>query len=106
MKSNVIPIDRRQLRPGECLYCFLIRMMETVGCDHTHASTLRWITAQPRSARWVLRWAESQHGICDCEVVSSVFRDEKRSVRHRKVRCALSYQQVDGRLVCGGVSAT
>jgi hypothetical protein len=89
--SNVIPFDRRQLRRGECLYCYLTRILETRGCDHTLTLTRRWIEAQPRSARWVVKWAHAQGGYCDCDVTFNVFRDDKRSARHRKVRCAPSY---------------
>jgi hypothetical protein len=89
--DNVIPLDRRAVRPDECLYCFLNRMLETSGCDHRMRLTQKWIGVQPRSARWVIRWAETQGGYCDCEVILNVFRDDKRSARHRKVRCAASY---------------
>lgn len=89
--AEVISIDQRLPRPSECLYCYLLRMIETFGCDHSMKLTQRWIDAQPRSARWVLRWAQAQGGDCDCEVVFNTFRDDKKSARHRKVRCASSY---------------
>jgi hypothetical protein len=66
-------------------------MLETRGCEHTLTLTSRWIDFQQRSARWVIRWAESQGGYCDCEVMFNAFPDNKRSARHRKVRCAPSY---------------
>ena len=102
MHTNVIPLDRRQVRRGECLYCYLARMLETTGCTHALTLTHRWIDAQPRSARWVIRWADAQGGACDCGVMFNVFRDNKRSARHRKVRCAASYQVGAGARQCGG----
>jgi hypothetical protein len=103
MAADVIPLDRHQARPGECLYCHLSRRLETVGCDHTLKLTRGWIDVQPRSARWVVRWAEIQGGYCDCEVMFNAFRDDKRSARHRKVRCAPSYEMNGAELQqCGG----
>ena len=102
--TNVIPIDRRLPRPGECLYCHLVRALETADCDHSKKLTERWIDVQARSARWVLRWAETQGGYCDCEIVMNVFDDGKRSVRHRKVRCAGSYERSTRDLTrCDGI---
>jgi len=104
--TNVIPIDGRLARAGECLYCHLARTMEVAGCDHTLKLTQRWIDAQPRSARWVVRWAQTQGGYCDCELATNVFSDEKRSARHRKVRCAASYERSTRELGnCAGVQA-
>ncbi|MFL6238596.1 MAG: DUF2695 domain-containing protein [Actinomycetes bacterium] len=91
--AEVVSIDRRAVRRGECLYCYLSRVTETYGCDDTLKLTQRWIDAQPRSARWVVKWAEGQGGGCDCEVLFNVLRDDKRSARHRKVRCAASYER-------------
>ena len=90
--AEVISLDRRAPRPSECLYCYLSRTMETFGCDNTLKLTNRWIGAQPRSHRWVVRWSETQGATCDCEVIANVLRDDKRSARHRKVRCAPSYR--------------
>jgi hypothetical protein len=101
--DNVIPFDRRAVRPGECLYCFLLRMLETHGCEHELRLTQQWIGAQQRSARWVIRWAETQGGGCDCEVLTHALRDDKKSARHRKVRCGPSYDVLRSQLLhCGG----
>jgi Protein of unknown function (DUF2695) len=106
MSAKVIRLDQRGTRPGECLYCYLSRLMETVGCDHTLKLTLRWIGAQPRSARWVIRWADTQGALCDCEVVREAFRDDKRSARHLKVRCRASYELSAAELChCEGAQA-
>ena len=105
-KAQVISIDQRSPRPDECLYCYLSRVMETFGCDHTVKLTRRWITAQQRSHNWVLRWAETQGGYCDCEVLLNTLRDDKRSARHRKVRCVPSYELAATELGrCEGVQA-
>jgi hypothetical protein len=105
-KTNVISLDGRLARPGECLYCHLVRTLETAGCDHSTKLTQRWISAQLRSARWVLRWAESQGGYCDCEVLMNAFRDDKVSARHRKVRCGASYDlSASETLPCQGVQS-
>ena len=89
--AKVVPLHGQRLRDGECLYCWLARSLETAGCDHTLSLTNLWIAAQPRSARWVVKWAQQQGGYCDCEVLMTTFRDDKGSTRHRKVRCAASY---------------
>lgn len=104
--SNVVSLDQRRVRPNECLYCHLTRMLEVKGCDHTLKLTGRWIDAQRRSARWVINWADRLGGGCDCEMLFSVFRDDKRGARHRKLRCAPSYETSVSQIeACRGVDA-
>jgi hypothetical protein len=99
--SNIVSIDRKMVRGSECLFCYLSRLLETVGCDHSLRLTMRWIEAQQRSARWIVKWAANQGGHCDCEVWLNAFRDDKQSARHRKLRCAASYAGAVSRCVGG-----
>ena len=78
--------------PGECLYCYLCRVLDEFGCQGSHEWTRRWCDAQPGSTGWVLGWVRRSGGCCcDCEVVVNVFDDGRRSKRHRELRCAASY---------------
>ena len=57
-----------QVRPGECLYCYAIRMLDAFGCDNR----LRWAKryrdlSAPRATSLESRLA-SMGGYCDCEV--------------------------------------
>jgi hypothetical protein len=55
-------------RPGECLACFVARMLRSFGCD----TTLRWAREfrgqrAPRATA-LERRLESMGGFCDCEI--------------------------------------
>jgi hypothetical protein len=56
------------VRPGECVYCYAIRMIDAFGCD----TTLRWaarfrdLTA-PRATALESRLGQ-MGGYCDCEI--------------------------------------
>lgn len=95
-EAHVRQVERDLTGVGEqeCLYCYLVRMLEEFGCaGENHQWTRRWIAAQPRPANWVLGWVKRNGGICcDCEVVMNVFRDDRFSQRHRRLRCEASYQ--------------
>ncbi|MGH8888196.1 MAG: DUF2695 domain-containing protein [Acidothermaceae bacterium] len=82
--------EASKLDGGECLYCYLLRMIGSFGC-RGHRFTQRWIESQPRLHGWVIRWVERGGGYCDCEVIFNVFRDDRTSERHRQLRCAASY---------------
>jgi len=77
---------------GECLYCYLLRMLDAFGCgDGGHRFTKKWIESQRTRHGWVLGWVCKRGGFCDCEVTFNVFRDDRDSERHRQLRCAASY---------------
>jgi hypothetical protein len=57
-----------RVRPGECVYCYVVRMIDAFGCD----TTLRWaarfrdVTA-PRATALESRLGRLG-GFCDCEI--------------------------------------
>jgi hypothetical protein len=62
--------------PGECLACFVVRMLKEFGCDNT----LRWARhyrdqRAPRAVGLEARLA-SRGGFCDCEIF---FNDVQRA---------------------------
>ncbi|GAB7007355.1 hypothetical protein JCM18899A_48300 [Nocardioides sp. AN3] len=60
-------------RVDECLVCFVLRRLESVGCDNT----LRWARVYRDVAapgdRGLERRLAARGGYCDCEVLSNVF---------------------------------
>jgi hypothetical protein len=84
-----------QVHDGECLYCYLVRMIEEFGCAGTHRFTERWRDAQPRHKPALVRWLQDNGGCCcDCEVVMNVFSRGRRSQKHRRLQCESSYRAV------------
>jgi hypothetical protein len=79
---------------GECLYCYLVRMFEEVGCAGGHRHSQRWAAAQPRPMTRLVDWFVANGGWCDCEVVLNVFRPGWRTERHRRLQCEASYAEV------------
>lgn len=94
---------------GECLACYLERMLGQHGCTHDHRFTRRWTQARRRgSPEGLVRWAQSRGGLCcDCEVVvNSLSRATAR--RRAGVLCdaALSWltsEQDERAPACSGV---
>lgn len=78
------------VRLGECLACYLTRMVEQFGC-HEHRFTRRWEAAQSRRMPALVRWAESQGGFCDCEVMFNAFGRGRRSAKHQRLQCEASF---------------
>jgi hypothetical protein len=77
--------------PDECLFCYLVRMLDGFGCDTTLRWTDRWRDQQPVALCWLTAWLHSGGGYCDCEVLFNVFEGGSRSARHRQLRCEASY---------------
>ena len=83
------------VRPGECLGCYLVRMIEAYGC-RGHGFTKSWIAAQqPRPPR-LLTWLKRNGGCCcDCEVIYNVL-GRVRVDRYTGLMCdAYRRQRVD-----------
>ncbi len=88
---RVLTNDVGRVEEGECLFCYLVRMLEMFGCSGSHNWTLRWCDAQRSSTGWVLPWLRRRHGYCDCEVIVNVFGDGARSRQHLRLRCEASF---------------
>ncbi len=82
-------------QPDECLYCYLLRMLDALGCDNTLRWAERWRDQQSASYTWLLGWLRRNGGYCDCEAVINVFKDTRRSLRHRELRCPRSFATGD-----------
>lgn len=55
-------------RPGECLLCFVARMLDAFGCDNTLRWVRRWRDLRlPRATGLEARLGRAG-GFCDCEV--------------------------------------
>lgn len=82
-----------RVRPSECLYCYLMRMLGEFGCSG-HRFTEVWHAAQPRRLPWLADWLRRNGGCCcDCEVIWNVFLPGVRSPRHAMLQCQASYDQ-------------
>jgi hypothetical protein len=83
-----------RVRPGECLACYLERMLSEFGCTSDHRFTTRWRTAQPRPMPALMRWLADRGGCCcDCEVLLNVFGSGRRSKRHERLQCRGHYER-------------
>jgi hypothetical protein len=79
---------------GECLFCYLVRVLGLFGCEGSHAWTRRWVAARGRGHGWVLPWVKRNGGCCcDCEVVMNALHEDEDSARHRQLRCDASYAE-------------
>ena len=54
---------------GECVLCYIARMLQSHGCDTTLRWTRRWRDARLPRATGLERRFEARGGYCDCEVV-------------------------------------
>ena len=61
---------------GECLRCYVDRMVGSHGCDTSLRFTRRWLdNSSFTNPQRLLRWFESSGGYCDCEVLMNVLPD-------------------------------
>ena len=74
--------------PDECLSCYLERVVETIGCHGDHSLMRTWIAAQPDRPKWVLMWATTFGGYCDCEVLFNATPRAPDEPKFTKVVCA------------------
>ena len=80
--KSVTPIRSRSTevadepQRGECMRCYIERMITSRGCDTSLRYTRRWLAdssfANPER---LVRWFESSGGYCDCEVLMNVLPD-------------------------------
>ncbi|NYJ06208.1 DUF2695 domain-containing protein [Petropleomorpha daqingensis] len=70
-------------RPGECVLCYVHRMISAFGCDGTLRWALRWRDRRaPRATRLEARLT-ARGALCDCEL----FTDRESALRAPE-RCA------------------
>ena len=62
-------------RRGECLRCYVRRMVSRRGCDGRHRWVGRWQREKPEPTPGLRSRLERRGGYCDCEVVLNVFQD-------------------------------
>ena len=55
-------------RPGECLFCFVDRMLEGFGCDRTLRWVRRWRQLRLPRANGLERRLGRSGAYCDCEI--------------------------------------
>lgn len=60
---------------GQCLVCYLVRMLTEFGCDNTLRWAGRWRDSQAPKDKGLLGRLERNGGYCDCEVLLNVFPD-------------------------------
>jgi Protein of unknown function (DUF2695) len=78
-----------QPREGECLRCYLIRMLRAHGCDGTHRWTVRWRDARAPRATGLLRKLARLGGCCcDCEVIFNVWREYEDEDEDQSLPCS------------------
>jgi hypothetical protein len=77
----------------ECLYHYLLRMLDAFGCAG-HRFTERWARGRRVRGRPVLQWAEETGGCCcDCEVIMNSLG--RRSTRRRGLLCAEALAELE-----------
>ena len=75
------------VEPGECLSCYLERMLDRYGC-RGHLFTHHWIDAQPQQQPRLMRWLQDSGGLCcDCEVLMNVLDRGRTNRRYPGLRC-------------------
>ncbi|WP_122816445.1 DUF2695 domain-containing protein [Nocardioides pantholopis] len=55
-------------RPGECLACFVLRMLDDFGCDETPRFALRFRDLRAPRATALRERLGSMGAFCDCEI--------------------------------------
>lgn len=75
-------------RPGECLRCYLLRMIAEFGCDGTFRWTIHWRDVCAARPGRLLSQLARRGGCCDCEILMNVYPD---------------YPDVPSALPCAGV---
>ena len=77
VESEIADLAMQLTAPGsgECLRCYLLRLITEFGCDGTYRWTIRWRDVRASSPRSLLSLLSRRGGFCDCEVLMTVFPD-------------------------------
>lgn len=68
-----VPGPPAQPRPGECVACFLDRMISAYGCSDQLTWVCLWRDRRAPRATALERRLQTRGGFCDCEVLANVF---------------------------------
>jgi hypothetical protein len=60
-------------RPGECLVCFVLRRVDSAGCDNTLRWARRYRDESAPGDSGLERRLEAAGGFCDCEILMNAF---------------------------------
>lgn len=63
-------------RERECLACYVLRMLDSFGCDNTLRWARRWRDSCAPRATGLERRLERRGGFCDCEIAFNVYQDQ------------------------------
>jgi hypothetical protein len=67
--------DLVQPRPGECLNCYIARMLDDMPCDGSHRHALRYRDAlAPRATALLERLSQVGACCCDCELFANGYQ--------------------------------
>jgi len=100
MESYLKTLSSRLTSPrsGECLVCYVARMLDEFGCDETLRWARRFRDARaPRATRLVER-LQGMGGFCDCEILLNGYARSERLARTNEA--LLSYGRTP---ICLGV---
>lgn len=67
-------------RDGECLACYLDRLLRTAPCDGTHRLARRYRDAMAPRATALERRMSDRGGHCDCEILWNVYDSKSDEV--------------------------
>ena len=78
---------------GECLDCYVNRMLNLFSCVGDQRFTQAWFARQPRVPRRVRTWMRRLDSAdCDCQVVTRLLDRMPADEKHSALRCPGSYR--------------
>lgn len=78
---------------GECLDCYVNRMLNLFSCIGDQRFTRGWFARQPELPRRLRAWMRRLDGVvCDCQVVTCLLDHMPATEKHRALRCPASYR--------------
>jgi hypothetical protein len=78
---------------GECLDCYVNRMLALFSCVEDQRFTRAWFARQPQLSRRLRRWMRRLDAAgCDCQVVTYLLDRMPADEKHRALRCPASYR--------------
>lgn len=85
---EALAAELTSVRPGECLWHYVDRMLEEHGCSR-HWFTERWVRERPGlDPGPTVRWLKSRGGYCDCESLMNALTHSSPDVLRRGLMCS------------------